>query len=447
VTQPTDGQGAARTSLTTDLIDVEQITVRRFRLGSVGGGGAPVSYQSTKAHAVIGSSSSADLSVDDKAVSRFHCEIRIVGGAAVIRDLDSSNGTWVDGVRVVHAFLRKGAIVRFGRTELRFDFGEGYVEIPLSKNNHFGELVGGSVAMRAIFALLEKVAASDATVLLLGETGTGKDVAAVAIHEASARRAGPFIAVNCGAIPPGLLESELFGHERGAFTGAERQRIGAFEAASGGTLFLDEIGDLSLDVQPTLLRALESGVIHRVGRTAEVAVDVRIIAATNRDLRNEVNAGRFRSDLLYRLAVFEIALPPLRERMEDLRVLVEHLLGTLAPGDDDVALQSRVGKLVAEAEHHGWPGNIRELKNYLARCVALDTEVALFSAESLPSTPPPIDVARPLREVRERWQRFLERNYLEAMLERHDRNVSAAARAAGVDRAQFYRLMWRNGLR
>jgi DNA-binding NtrC family response regulator len=394
---------------------------------------------------VIGADPRADLVIADPAMSKFHCEIRIAGGAATLRDLGSRNGTLVDQVRVIEAPLRDGAVLQLGRTALRFDLGTRDVELSLSPRTRFGRLVGSSVAMRVAFAHLEAVAASTATVLLQGESGTGKELAAEALHTESPRRDGPFVVVDCGAIPANLLEVELFGHEPGAFTGATARRIGAFEAASGGTLLLDELGELALDVQPKLLRALDRHEIQRVGSSERIATDVRVVAATNRNLREEVNAHRFRSDLYFRLAVVPITLPPLRERAEDLPVLIEAVLADLGV-TAAAAAPLRSGELVAELLRHSWPGNVRELRNYIeAALVRQDFGLARDDAEH--DAEPAIDVAEPLRVVRERWVRHVERRYLEQLLAAHANNVSAAARAAGVDRVHLHRLLGRAGLR
>jgi transcriptional regulator with PAS, ATPase and Fis domain len=392
---------------------------------------------------VIGADPKADLVIADTAMSKFHCEIRITDGAAVVRDLGSRNGTLVDRVPVIEAPLRDGAVLAVGRTQLRFNVGTRQVEIPLSTRDRFGRLLGRSAAMRATFAVLEAAAASDSTVLLQGESGTGKDLAAESLHSESARRDGPFVVVDCGAIPANLLEAELFGFEAGAFTGATAQRIGAFEAADGGTILLDEIGELGIDLQPKLLRAIESREVQRIGSTERLAIDVRIIAATNRNLREEVNARRFRSDLYFRLAVLVVTLPPLRARAADMPLLVDAILDDLRAGESAMASALRGGELLPELLRHGWPGNVRELRNYIESCVVRqDRAGAAIAAEE-----PAIDVAQPLRVVRERWVRHVERRYLEQLLVIHGNNVSAAARAAGIDRVHLHRLLARVGLR
>jgi transcriptional regulator with PAS, ATPase and Fis domain len=252
--------------------------------------------------------------------------------------------------------------------------------------------------------------------------------------------------LDCGAIPAGLLESELFGHERGAFTGADRERIGAFEAAHGGTLLLDEVGELDLGLQPKLLRVLETRAVQRVGGARRIDVDVRVVAATNRNLPAEVNARRFRSDLYYRLAVLEVTLPPLRDRTEDLPLLVEEILSQLGATADAAAADLRSGTWSANLLRHPWPGNVRELRNHVERCLALQDLVPL-SPDPQGGADALVDVRQPLRAARDRWVRFFEKKYLAELLSQHGNNVSAAARAAGVDRIHFHRLLSRCGLR
>ena len=409
--------------------------VRECRLTVTSGPAAGQVHELAAERVVVGADAKADVAIEDSALSKFHCEIVIREGVAVVRDLGSRNGMRIDRIPVIEAPLADGALLQVGRSELRFDLGTRDVAIPLSDRERFGRLCGRSIPMRAAFAHLETAAAAGtSTVLLQGESGTGKDLAAEAIHSESDRRDGPFVVVDCGAIPAQLLEAELFGYEAGAFTGAVAQRRGAFEAAHGGTLLLDELGELALDLQPKLLRALDRREIQRLGGAQRISVDVRIIAATNRNLREEVNARRFRSDLYYRLAVLVVTLPPLRERASDIPMIVEALLGEL--GARAPALS------IPELMRHRWPGNVRELRNYVESCVVHGEQTLAVDEDPLA-----IDVAQPLRVLRERWSRALERRYLEQLLVVHRGNVSAAARAAGVDRVHLHRLLSRNGLR
>jgi len=395
--------------------------------------GAERPFVSSSDRAVLGTHESCDVVLGDRTVSRFHCEITVREGRARVRDLDSKNGTLVDGVSVLESFLHDGARLTLGQTTMRFHIGGGEVAIPLSRTSQFGLLVGRSAEMRHVFALLEQAAQSKATLLLEGETGTGKEAAAESVHRLSSRREQPFVVVDCSALPPDLLESELFGHEKGAFTGASARRVGAFEAAHGGTVFLDEVGELGPELQPKLLRVLERGELKRVGSDRYKQIDTRIIAATHRNLRSDVNAKRFRSDLYYRLAVIVVTLPPLRDRVEDLPVLVEHLLASLGGAKHPQAARMRTPAFLAEIAAHRWPGNVRELRNYVERGLALS---GTASAE-------PVGAPVSYKEAKERW----ERAYVEELMRAADGNVAAAAREARLDRAAFYRLLWRHGMR
>jgi transcriptional regulator with PAS, ATPase and Fis domain len=319
------------------------------------------------------------------------------------------------------------------------------VEVLMAERTSFGVMRGRSRAMRDVFSLLDRAARNEVTVLLSGETGTGKDIAANAIHDESRRARGPFVVIDCGSIPGPLLESELFGHERGAFTGADRGRIGAFEAASGGTLFLDEIGELALELQPKLLRALEDRSVQRLGSTARMPIDVRVVAATNRNLRSEILAGRFRADLYYRLAVLEVTLPPLRGHPEDLPDLVDAVLASLG-ADPETSDELRSDDFLAELRRHAWPGNVRELRNHLERCLAMGQALPVASVVT-DLAAPLLDVGQPYKTERDRWLRYFERSYLQEQLRLHDNNVSAVARASGVDRIHLYRMLSRCGLR
>ena len=416
------------------------LRVRRFRLTVLRGPDAGKSCLSSGKRAVVGTHESADLRLSDRTVSRFHCDVGIEDGHVVLRDLGSRNGTTVNGVAVLAARLGSGARVTLGQTELQFDLGSDHVRIPLSEQDRFGLLVGRSVAMRSVFSALGLAAASDATVLLEGETGTGKELAARSIHDQSTRGRGPFVILDCGAIPPTLLESALFGHERGAFTGAHASRDGAFRQASGGTIFLDEIGELGAELQPKLLRVLEERQVQRVGGDRWDKVDVRVVAATNRNLRTEVNERRFRSDLYYRLAVLEVRLPPLRERREDLPLLVEAILAGLGERERSTAAVLRTQEFLTDLARHSWPGHGRELRNYVERCLAFRGQAPRAMAQLADGE---ADGPQTLKVARQAF----ERRYLEQQLRGSGGNVAAAARAAGVDRAYFYRMMWRLGIR
>jgi two-component system, NtrC family, response regulator GlrR len=357
------------------------------------------------------------------------------------------------------------------RSSARDGSGDGPATLNREPPAHFGKLVGDSPAMHSLFSLLRKAAATDSTVLIEGETGTGKEVTAQAIHDSSERRDGPFIVVDCGAIPGQLLESELFGYQKGAFTGAHNSRAGAFEAANGGSIFLDEIGELDFDLQPKLLRVLESRTVKRVGTTHYAPVDVRVLAATNRNLQEEVRARRFRSDLFYRLAVVHVKIPPLRDRAEDIPLLVNSILTQL--GVKGSPLEEAVGEsdLATFLATCKWPGNVRQLRNYLEQRVALGSSVPPPSGDSMlpqarsgPLIPalPPVKVSSipstvlplprvpyhlPLKAAREEWNRIMEIRYLENLLQNHEGNVTAAAKAAGVNRVHLYRMLWKHGLR
>jgi DNA-binding NtrC family response regulator len=437
------------TGANTEAVGVDEAapsTVRRFHLEVIDGPQKGLTWDSSADSCSVGSHPSNDLVIDEPTVSRFHCEIQVDARGTRVRDLDSKNGTLLDGTKVIEGFLRGGSLLRLGRSTLRFELALERNRLPLSEKSAFGSLVGDSPAMRVVFALLERAAKSDATVLIQGETGTGKEGTAEAIHDESQRQKGPFVVLDCSAIPENLLESELFGHEKGSFTGAANRRIGAFEEASGGTIFLDEIGELPLDLQPKLLRVLESREVRRVGGNAVVPVDVRVIAATNRDLRAEVNAGRFRSDVYYRLAVVKIQLPPLRSRPEDIPLLAETMLRSLGA---DAATQKSLTtpEFIAALQRAAWPGNVRELRNYLERCMVFQQPLPLSEATPPAETAAKIDPTLSYAEARRQSLEDFERRYVEALVAFHKGKVSQAARAAGMARVYLYRLMQRHGIK
>jgi two-component system response regulator GlrR len=427
---------------------------------------------------VVGSAPHCDVIVADRAVSRVHAEIEPREDGLWIRDLKSLNGTFVEGVSVEAGCVLHGFTIRVGTTDLRVNYGNAEKKsVEQWPSDHYGPLLGRSPVMRELFSTLARIAPLEACILIQGETGTGKELVARAIHQASARAAGPFIVVDCAALSESLIEAELFGHAKGAFTGAHQTRIGAIEAASGGTVFLDEIGELPLGMQPKLLRMLESSTIRRIGESRHREVNVRFVTATHRDLLSMVNKGEFREDLYFRLAVVPVRLPALRERAEDIGLLLarfsEGSLGWLTSG------------LLHSLERAPWRGNVRELRNFAARASALGPVEALTLSGQLtdrrepvtaiinrpaellmlPAAPqlPPVEASEGVPEVpvqaaeppsffqpfgafREQWINRGERAFLQALLDRHQRNVAAAAKEAGLDRTHMYRLLRKHGL-
>jgi DNA-binding NtrC family response regulator len=387
----------------------------------------------------IGTKPLADLVLTDPRVSGLHCEVA-ADETVTVRDLGSKNGTFLGGYRVVEAVVPSGDSIALGDTRVRVVSIDELTDVPLSESDDFFGIIGQSAAIRALTARIERLTGSDATVLILGETGSGKERVADALHLSSRRAPAPITIVDCGALPPTLIESELFGHERGAFTGATATFKGAFERAQGGTLFLDEIGEMPLELQPKLLRAIESRTVRRLGGSKPIPVDVRVIAATHRDLALEVQRGRFREDLYYRLAVVTLQVPPLRERLDDIPHLAIHLLREL--GSDPASFLT-IDSLAA-LQSYDWPGNVRELRNTLERASTLmeplgprpEAERALA-----------VDVAEPFRVGKQRVIEAFERDYVTALLDDCDGNVSEAARRAGLDRMSIHRLISRLGLK
>jgi transcriptional regulator with PAS, ATPase and Fis domain len=394
----------------------------------------------------IGTHADNDLQLSDPTVSSHHAAVDLdMPQGFRIRDLGSTNGIVVERFKVYDAVLAPGMVIRLGGTEIKVISSKERREVQLSVRDRFGSLVGGSVKMRELYASLERVAATDSTLLIEGETGTGKELAAESVHAASRRSAGPFVVFDCGAAPPTLLEAELFGYERGAFTGAVAAHAGLFEEADGGTIFLDEIGELDIQLQPKLLRVLERREVRRLGSSRTVGVDVRVIAATNRTIETEVRAGRFREDLLYRLAVVRVRMPPLRERREDIPMLVENLLHQVSAGRTAATLPPGALELLAS---HSWPGNVRELRNVVERLIAMpevmpfDRDVPLGTAGGGTSL-----AHHPLPEARRRAIESFERSYVVEVLSRCGGNVTRAAQEAGVSRQFLTRLIARYRLR
>jgi DNA-binding NtrC family response regulator len=401
----------------------------------------------------VGSAPGSDLSLADPTVSRVHCEIRVHPDGIAVRDCGSTNGTYVEGVRLREGQVQPGVNVRAGRSVFRIESAAGQSIVPVSDADGFGELVGSSLEMRHVYAILERIAPANATLLIEGETGTGKDVAARSLHAASSRATGPFVPVDCGAIPENLIESELFGHVRGAFSGAVSDRRGFFEEAHGGTLFLDEIGEMPLPVQSKLLRAIETRTVRRVGGNAERPVDVRIVAATNRSLAVCANQGTFREDLYYRLAVVEVTLPPLRQRVEDIPQLARHFLARY--GGPEAPMPEA---FIAMLSRRSWPGNVRELRNFIERSVSLgalhEAPVAYPSSVPPPAAPAAltsidalVPVHLPLKDARQAWTENFENVYVRQLLKKTGGNLTRAAELAGVNRRFMQRLLARLGVR
>jgi len=491
---PVLAEGGGDPAITT-VFDGDRATVRRLRkakLVVVAGPDQGREVEVVKSRVSGGRSIINDLVLQDKAVSGTHFEVVVKDDGYRLRDLDSRNGTYVGELRLREVFLKPGAQFRIGHTEIRFQPMQDVVEIALSERDRFDRVIGASAAMREIFATLEKVAPSDLTVMITGETGTGKELIARGVHNASPRRSKPFVVLDCGAIPKDLIESTLFGHEKGSFTGAIGQHRGCFEQANGGTIFLDEIGELDLGLQPKLLRVLEQREIKRVGGDKTIKVDVRVLAATNRDLRAMVNAGTFREDLYFRLSVIHVELPPLRERREDVAQLAQHFLREVAARR---GMTMSLGQdAMAALASHAWPGNVRELRNVVERAASLSGGPGITRADLVfgRDASPSVIVARDLanaggqaavaavssagggsgaaaggaaaatgfvgfdatalapgldfKEAKQRVVDAFEAAYLKALLSRHDGNITRSAQEAGLTRYHLRELLKRHNL-
>lgn len=431
---------------TTEVLPGGKPEPLRLRLLVLTGASAGRQIELPGGRYLVGTERTCDLVLEDRAVSRAHLEVGVLPGGARFTDLGSTNGSFLGESRFQEIEGGPGTVVRLGKTELKLALAESTFALPPSARERFGKLRGRSLAMRRVFAVLERVAPSDVAVLIEGETGTGKDLCAQALHSEGRRAKGPFVVVDLAGIQPNLIESELFGHVRGAFTGAAGDRAGAFERAEGGTLFLDEITALAPDLQPRLLRALENRQTKRVGANEYRTFDVRVVAAANQDLQAEVKAKRFRGDLYHRLAVVSVELPPLRERLEDLPLLVAAML-------ESMNASAKLGQAtLAALQSYGWPGNVRELRNVVERALSLGGGLTEVPGELLPgrSASPrgnlSVQADLPFKEAKERLVAAFERDYLETLLLRCDHNVSKAAREAGIDRVHLHRLLKKHGL-
>jgi DNA-binding NtrC family response regulator len=420
------------------------LSQQRCILVQVEGPEAGKKFSIDSTQAVVGKSPDVDIPVADITVSRKHFKVINEKGRYLLKDLGSTNGTLLDGAQVKEAYLRPGALIKAGEVVFRFQTEYDPVQIQPSEEMAFGGLVGRSLRMREIFALLQKIARTDSTILILGNTGTGKGAAAGAIHQHSKQKKGPLVVVDCGSIAGNLIESELFGHVKGAFTGAVSTRKGALEESKGGTLFIDELDDLPLDLQPKLLRAIEERVFVRLGSNKPIKFDARIVAASKKDLWKEVAANRFREDLYFRLSVVSLRLPPLRDRVEDIPLLYDQFLNGRAGRFSDLPQDVQNRWL-----NHDWPGNVRELRNAIERSLALDGD-GLLGGPQTSNRPTQVgglapDYSMPFKQAKERLLDVFEYEYIKRLMARSKGGVAGAARMAEIDRKYLYKLLQKHG--
>jgi transcriptional regulator with PAS, ATPase and Fis domain len=419
----------------------------KTRISVTAGPSAGTSIDMAGAPVRIGSAAENDLVLSDNTVSRQHCELEATAGGIRVRDAGSTNGILVGEVRVYDAVVAPGTSIVLGDSVLTLTALDETVDREQAISTRFGDLLGGSARMRELFADLSRIAPTDVSLLIEGETGTGKELVAESVHGASARAEGPLIVFDCSAVAPTLAESELFGHERGAFTGAVGTRAGVFEQAQGGTIFLDELGELPKDLQPKLLRVLEKREVRRLGSQRTVPIDVRVMAATNRNIAAEVQRGNFREDLYFRIAAAHVIVPPLRDRMDDLTMLVEHFLGRQTPTRTLSDVSQQVWEMFRA---YRWPGNVRELHNAVQR-LAVTPDRPLPMLRNSQSTLPPVEIDEstellPLSIARHELTDRFEKSYVRALLARTNGNYTRAAELAQVSRQMIQKLVRKHGL-
>ncbi len=420
------------------------VTYGKTRVTVIDGPDRGLSFETANHPVRVGSSPDNDLVLTDPTVSRRHCAIVPTAEGFRVSDEGSTNGVLVGRVRIFEAVLAGASELRIGDSTVSVVPLADRIEREQATTDHFGDLLGVSPRMRELFADLARIAASDVTVLIEGETGTGKELVAESLHRESRRAERPFVVFDCGAVTPTLVESELFGHERGAFTGAVAARAGVFEQADGGTIFLDELGELPKDLQPKLLRVLEKREVRRIGSQRPISVDVRVISATNRRLSTEVAQGNFRQDLFFRLAGTHVVVPPLRDRREDLALLVEHFLRRSVPPRSRSEISAQVWEMFMT---HRWPGNVRELRNAVDRwAVTPERALGVLEATVEEGLQQVAVELSPLRLARRDASDEFERRYLRALLARTTGNITRAAAIAEVSRQMIQKLMRKQGL-
>jgi transcriptional regulator with PAS, ATPase and Fis domain len=419
----------------TQAVRGHAIFIRRFEVVVIDGPDRDARAVSSDDELTIGTAAGCHVQLSDGSVSRHHCAIRACARGLELRDLGSTNGTFIGDHEVVRGYVRSGSRIRIGTTTITVAFVEDELEQPLAAEDRYGDLIGGSSAMRRLYPVLDQCAASDASILLQGETGTGKELVAMMLHRSSPRAARPLVPINCAAIPETLIEGELFGYERGAFSGASRAYPGKLRLADGGTLFLDEVGELSLAAQSKILRAIESGEVFPIGSSRPCRVDVRIIAATNRDLRAGIAPGDMRADLFYRLAVVQLFIPPLRERRDDIAAIAEGLLTRIC-AELKLPRPALSAAFIAALRSHDWPGNVREMRNAIEHALVTAAWPDRLQPDDLPPT---VDRAALAADAGER-------EVLLGALARSAGKKAGAARALNCSRTTLYRRLERAGL-
>jgi DNA-binding NtrC family response regulator len=398
---------------------------------------------------IVGADGQCDLVLSDEQISRQHIELQLSEAGVTVKDLESTNGVYYQGSKIQEALVPVGASLQVGESVLRL-LEMAPPSIPPSERERFGAMAGQSMIMREIFAILELASPTDATVLIQGESGTGKELVARALHDHSERANKPFVVVDCSAITENLIDSHLYGHVKGAFTGAQSERKGAFLEANGGTVFLDELGELPAAAQAKLLRVLEAQTVQPVGSDKQVKVNTRVVAATHRDLYQMVQEEKFRFDLFHRLAVIHVLLPPLRDRSEDIPGLIKHFYEGRGLDAGDIA-----GENLIKLQKYSWPGNVRELRNTLERAWVLGgPKGATFDKLNFWLGPdaaenqnlPTVDTSLPFKEAKEIWTEYFEQRYLASVAAAHKYNISQASEYAGINRRHFRELMQKYGI-